>query len=600
MRQQDQHSLMVQAYLLFLILAITIGLFVWGYWRYDFVALLSLMTLVFLGVIPTSNAFIGFGNPAVITVACVMVITRAITQTGIVDDVVKRLLPLTDNLISHIAILCLTTAILSAFMNNVGALALMMPVAIQSAIKTKRSPSLILMPLAFSSVLGGLTTAIGTPPNLLISAYKEKITGSAFAMFDFTPVGLTVAIVGTLFIAILGWRLVPIRIKYHKSNEDLYQIKDYITEILIPEHSPTVGMTRQQLECLIEGDFSIIGLIRGRRKRLAIAPDEVIQSKDVLMIEASHEDLQSLLKAGKFELVGGEIISPERLRGDDIAIIEAVVPPGSRVEQRSWQRMRIRSRYRINLLAIARSGQAFKKRLNHVNLRGGDVLLLQGFADNLQDTIVSLGLLPLAERGIEVGFRRKALVPIIIFGAAIILSALQILEVQIAFSGALVLLVLFNVLPMRQVYRYIDWSIIMLLAAMIPIGGALQSTGATNIIVNGVLSLAGNGMAPWFILLVLMFITMTLSDIMNNAATAVVMAPIAVGLGQALHMDINAFLMAVAISASCSFLTPISHQNNTLVMGPGGYKFFDYLKLGLAIEALVLIISIPILYFYWL
>lgn len=590
---------MLDAYLLFLILALTLAMFIWGYYRYDTVALMSLLALVILGVIPPGQAFSGFSNPAVITVAAVMAITSAITQTGLVEILLGYLMPLFRLPILHIGIICLIAAFLSAFMNNVGALALMMPLAIQSAINAKISPSKVLMPLSFASVLGGMTTKIGTPPNLLVSSFKLQATGSSFAMFDFIPVGISVCMVGLIYITLFGWRYIPERRKPEKSSEDLYQIQDYISEIKIPTGSPVVGMTREKLENLIEGDFSILGMIRKRKKHLVISPDEKLIEGDVLIIEASHEDLNSLLLKGKLELVHGDIISPESLRGEEISTMEAVVTPGSRMDGRSWQRSRIRSNYRINLLAIARSGKSFKNRLNHVNLNIGDVVLVQGHTENLQENIVNLGLVPLAERPINVGFKRRTLLPLLIFLAGIIAASTQLIAISVCFVAVVVAMVVFNIMPMRRVYQSIDWSIVVMLGALIPLGDALKSTGAAELIGQGLLSLAGTD-HPAVILALLLFLTMTLSDVMNNAATAVVMSPIAVNLANTMHMNIDAFLMAVAIGASCSFLTPISHQNNTLIMGPGRYKFFDYLVLGIPVEIIVLCTAIPTLIYFWL
>ncbi len=590
---------MLEPVLVLLVLCATIALFIWGYWRYDTVALISLIALVVLGLIPPSEAFIGFSNPAVVTVATVMVITRTIGQTGLVELVVQHITPIIAHPVLHIGTLCFITAFLSAFMNNVGALALMMPVALHSAKQVKLSPSTILMPLSFASVLGGLTTAIGTPPNLLLSAYKEEITGHAFSMFDFTPVGLSLAIIGLLFISLIGWRLIPIRVKANKADEDKFPIKDYISEVIIPEGSPLIGKTRRELEQIAKGDFVILGFIRGRRKRLFIPSDELLQAKDVLIIEASHDDLHELLQSGKLELVGGEIIQSEVLKNEDISLVEAVVPPGSRSESRSWQRMRIRSRLNINLLAIARGGRSFRNRLNHVNLKAGDVVLLQGKSETLSENILNLGLVPLAERDINVGFRRKMLLPLLIFLGAIFIAAVGLLPVAVSFTAAVVLMVICNLLPMRQVYKSIDWSIITLLAAMIPIGGAMQSSGATQLLGQGLITLSGPH-STIFIITLLLLVTMTLSDVMNNAATAVVMAPVAGSIANTLHLPIDPFLMSIAVGASCSFLTPISHQNNTLVMGPGGYKFFDYLRLGIPIELMMLIFSVPLIYYIWL
>lgn len=589
---------MFQIYTLFLVLAITLTLFISGWRRYDIVASLALLTLVLLGIIPSSEAFVGFSNPAVITVVCVMIITQTITQTGIVDQLINKLTAGYTSFNLYIAGLTLIAGVLSAFMNNVGALALVMPVAIQTASKIKVSPSMVLMPIAFGSILGGLTTAIGTPPNLLISAYRQQVTGHPFAMFDFTPVGFWVALTAIIFIIIIGWRLLPKSRKAPIQSEARYQIQDYISEVTIPNQSPMVGKTRKQLEQLIQGDINIIGLIRRKTKHLAIAAEEILQAKDILIIEASHEDLQSLLNTGKLERIGEELIYPERLRSEEISLIEAVVPQNSRVEGRSWQRMRIRSRMHINLIALSRQGRPLKKRLNRVNLRAGDVILLQGETVNLAENTINLGLIPLAEPRIQRRLHYKVFLSLLIFFIAIVLSALQVLEVQIAFAGTVVLLTVLNVIPIRKMYAHIDWPVIVLLAAMIPIGNALQSTGGTELIAQGFFKIAG-ATPPILIIVLLLIITMTLSDVMNNAATAVVMAPIAVSIAQTMNVSIDPLLMAVAVGASSAFLTPIGHQNNTLVMGPGGYKFQDYIRLGLPVELIVIVVGAPTILWFW-
>lgn len=586
-----------ESYIILVVLVITMALFIWGYWRYDVVAIIALMISVAVGAVPFNRVYTGFSNPAVITVACVMIISAAITHSGAMSFIVKRISRVGKSQILHVASLTLITAILSAFMNNVGALALMMPVAIQSAIKNKRSPSFILMPIALGSAMGGLTTLIGTPPNLLISSYRERLTAEPFSMFAYAHVGFFVALVGVIFIALIGWRLLPRKRKTPQQAEDLFQVQDYITEIKISDGSPTAGATVRELEKLIEGDFVIIGLIRNKKKRLVLPPSYVLKTDDILIVESSTKDLEELLQAGKLELVGGEKISSDILKSNNVALIEAVVPPGTRIENRSSQSIHLRARYRINLLAVAREGKPFKERLHQVNLRAGDVVLLQGPTDVLQENVASLGFLPLVERHLEVG-RRRAFVPLLIFVCAIILTAMGMIPVQVAFGGAVLVMILLRTIPLRFVYDSIEWPIIVLLAAMIPIGEALQTTGGTALIAHGIIGLTQH-LAPIYILGLLLIVTMTVSDFMNNAATAVVMAPIAGSIAQTLHASMDPFLMAVAIGASCSFLTPIGHQNNTLVMGPGGYKFIDYIRIGLPLEILVIIVSLPLIPWAW-
>ena len=588
---------MHSAYILLALIGFALILFIWGKWRFDLIAVLSLIIGVILHLVPVDSAFTGLANPAVITVACVMIITRAINDTGIVEFIVNKLTPLTKHPVSHIGSLCLITSFLSAFMNNVGALALMMPVAIKTAKDNKRSPSLILMPLAFASAMGGLMTSIGTPPNLLISAFRQKTLGQPFTMFDFSPIGVSLAILGVVFVSVIGWRLLPHRHSDTKNQEDLFKIEDYITEVRIDKQSTIIDKSIYEVTKSLNLDIQILGLIRRGQKRLVVPQSEKLLLGDILIIEISTSELQDFLKATATNLVA-EKVSPELLRSDRIRLMEAVVPAGSRVEGRSSANLRLRYRYKTNLLAISREGSPFRNRLNQVNLRAGDIVLLQGEEGSLQEVITRLGFLPLVERGVDIKPKPSAWLSLLIFAIAIVVAAIGWLPIQIAFVAVILAYVFFNVLPIRTVYDSIDWPIIILLAAMIPLGQAMQSSGGTLLITEQILGLATH--LPHYLLIgLLMLITMTLSDFMNNAATAVVMAPIALSLANALHVHADPLLMTVAVGASCSFLTPIGHQNNTLVMGPGGYKFYDYIRLGLPLEILVLALGVPLILMLW-
>lgn len=585
-----------QPFILLSIIVITIYLFLRGFWRYDIVALFALVLSILTGIVPVKNAFSGFSNPAVITVGCIMVITAAISQSKVLDYMVMKAEHYFHGTTMHIASLTFISAALSAFMNNVGALALMMPIAIQTSIKSERSPSLILMPIAFGSVLGGLVTAIGTPPNLLISDYRQEVAGHAFNMFDFTPVGIVVAITGVLFISLIGWRLVPARIKSSKA-EEFFQISDYITEIKVPAKSPYIDKTVADLYEGIKADFELIAISHNGSKKFALRENDVIREDDILIVEAAHSALEDVLTAGKFKLAGDKPFTSKQLTSTDITILEAVVPPDSNIEGRSAKSMRLRVRYGINLLALSREGISMRKKLNDIKLNAGDVVLLQGNIETLQETIVSLGFLPLAEREIKLG-SNKTFLPIAFFFIAILLAATQTLTISVAFMIAVLAIFIFNVMPVRMLYQSIDWSVLLLLGAFIPIGGAIQTTGASTIIANLFLIIAGS-YSPVLALIVLMIVTMTLSDLLNNVATAVLMAPIAANLAISAHVSIDPYLMAVAIGASCSFLTPVAHQNNTMVMGPGGYHFFDYARLGLPLEILILCVAIPMILYVW-
>ncbi|HAZ7573422.1 SLC13 family permease [Legionella sp. PATHC032] len=588
---------MYQPYLLFGILILSLVLFIWNYWRYDFVALFALALSVLTGLVPFNKAFSGFSNPAVITVGCVMMLTYAITQSGILNNPFVKLKKFSKKTSLQVGLYSGISAFLSAFMNNVGALGIMMPIAIHSFTELKKSPSIILMPIAFCSVLGGVITAIGTPPNLLISNFRNQVLGAPYNMFDFTPVGLPVAVMGVLFISLIGWKLIPVRAKYSKSG-DSFQISDYMTEVKVPETSSLCEKTVKEFLEMTKANFELIAVVHDGKKKFAYTEDTIIHCNDILIIEASPEDLKNILDSNGLILAGNKPLTSKELYDSDIITMEAVVLPDTSIEGQSASMMRFRSRYKINLLAISREELSFRKKLIDIRFAAGDVVLLQGNAATLRETIVDLGLLPLAERDINLHLTQKKFLPIICFALSIILASLQILPLDFSFMLAVLVLILFKAIPTHNLYRTIDWSVLLLLAALIPVGEALQTTGAADLIANGFMKIAGQ-YSPIFALLAILVITMTLSDLLNNAATALIMAPIAIKIAQSSHVNVDSFLMAVAIGASCSFLTPIAHQNNTMVMGPGRYRFSDYFRLGLPLELIVIAVSIPTILWMW-
>ena len=586
--------------------------FVWERWRYDVVAFVALLVAVVLGVVPAAGAFAGFGHPATITVAAVLVVSRALSNAGAIDLVARTLRPAARTVTSHVAALSGAAAALSGFINNVGALALFMPVAIETARKAGRSPATVLMPLSFGSILGGLVTLIGTPPNIIIAAYRGTIGEEPFAMFDFAPVGLPIAVVGVAFVALVGWRLIPSQRRAARPAEAMFDIGDYVGEARVPEDSKAVGKAVFELDDVThETDALIVGLIRGARRILAVRRER-IQAGDLLLIEAAPEALGKLSAALGLDLVAdpadeagadgeaGGKAEPRSisLRSDDVAVSEAVVGPRSRVAGRTAETIHFRRRYGANLLAVSREGRPYRDRLSSFRFEVGDVLLLQGDAERLPGIIATLGCLPLAERRLHVGRPRQAGMATGIFAAAILTAAFGLVSFPVALALAAAAMVVANIVPARELYDDIDWPVVVLLGALIPVGGALESTGATGLVAGAILSLAGDASAV-VVLTLLMVVTMTLSDVMNNAATAVVAAPIGVAIAGQLGVSPDPFLMAVAVGASCAFLTPIGHQNNTLIMGPGGYRFGDYWRVGLPLEIIIVAMGIPLILWAW-
>jgi di/tricarboxylate transporter len=583
--------------LAFAILGATLIGFVWGRWRYDVVAVFALLAVVLTGLVAPEKAFDGFAHPAVITVAAVLVISRGLQNAGIVDVVAKLIAPLRGRENLQIAAQCSAAAALSSFMNNVGALALMLPVALRNAYRDNYPPAKSLMPLAFASLLGGMTTLIGTPPNIIVSSFRAQQGDDGFAMFDFTPVGVAVAAAGLIFLATLGWRCLPF--ENRKSGEDsAFKIEGYVAEADVPEKAKAVGLTIADIERLANDDITIVGLIRDKRWRLVPAGHARIQAGDILVLRGDTGGLKTAIDEAGLKLAADREIHRDDLKSDEIDVIEAVVNPDSRIIARTPISMRLRTVYGVNLLAIARQGHRVAERLSDVRFQSGDVLLLQGPAERMPEILSELGLLPLAERSIGIGRPRRLLLAGGVFGAAIAATVAGHLPVHVAFTAAAALMVATNVVKPGELYSSIDWPVIVLLAAMFPLGAALETTGGAALVADGILH-ATDGLNVIWVLLVLLVGTMFLSDVINNNATAVIMAPIALTLASRLSVNADAFLMAVAIGASSAFLTPIGHQSNTLVMEPGGYRFGDYWRMGLPLEIVIVAVGLPMLLLVW-
>ncbi len=645
-------------WLIFGILGTTIVLFLFGRWRHDLIALLSLLACVVAGLIPSAEAFAGFAQPAVITVAAVLVLSHGLQKTGAVEAMAQRVLPDSKNPLIALAALTLVGAMLSAFMNNVGAMALLMPIAMQHASRQGIPPGKVLMPLAFGTILGGMTTLIGTPPNMIVAGFRAEHTGSGFAMFDFTPVGLGVALGGVIFAVLCSRWLVPHR---EQGNADSFDTGTYLTEVRIGDNANLVDKTLREAEQLLEDDDAqIVGMVRNDFRVTAPLPGRRLHVGDILVIEADPESLGSTLTRLGLKLE--ESVKPEeaeeaeeaehtddddskeeedaettsssdsatdtsasstdisrvrpglndsesieqtaepkktkRNNDDEIVIQELVVQPNALLLGLTATDLQIRSRFGINLLAISRRGHRTVKRLRWTELQAGDVILMQGPPEAIAGFAMEYQCIPLAQRQILIPNKRKAWTALGIMLVAVAVAATGFLPAALAFTAGVDAFMMTRVVPVRGIYDGIDWPIIVLLGALMPMAAAMASTGAADLLAQGLLNQLAQGNAIIALTLTLI-ITMTLSDFMNNAATAAVMCPIAISIAAQLGVDADSFLMAVAIGASCAFLTPIGHQNNTLILGPGGFRFSDYWRLGLPMEILVVLISIPLLLLFW-
>lgn len=606
-----------------LILGMVVGLFLWGKWRHDLVAVSALVACVWSGLVSPEAAFSGFGHPAVITVACMLIMSKALQVSGAVEVLARYAIPAKAGQVVSLAALMGVGALLSGFMNNVGAMALLMPIALKVAHRLSIPPGRMLMPLAFGTILGGMTTLIGTPPNLIVSGFRADMADGrgAFAMFDFAAIGVPVAVLGVVFIALVGWRFVP---KRQAEGLEGFDTAAYLTEARVLEGGASDGKTLAEVEKVIENvGAQVVGLVRNEMRISAPNPQRTLRAGDILVIETDADTLSTLLSSLGMKLeesvrpadveaeeqIGDEKASAkdkdkkkdsEKPRGDaaEVVLVELVVLPGPILSGRSASDISLRTRYGLNLLAVSRQGNRSVERLRSMQWKPGDILLLQGPPGAIAEFASDTGCVPLAERDLLIPNKRKAIQASLIMLAAVAAAALGLMPASIAFLAGALFTLLLRALPLRHLYDAIDWPVIILLGALFPLANAMQTTGAADLIARGLMDSVAQGNAVVALALVLL-VTMFLSDLMNNAATAAVMCPVAIGSATALGVNADPFLMAVAIGASCAFLTPIGHQNNTMILGPGGFRFGDYWKLGLPLEVLVVAVSLPLLLIVW-
>jgi di/tricarboxylate transporter len=585
--------------ILFTLLFFVFVFLIWGRWRYDLVAFSALLIAAALGVIPAHDAFSGFGHPAVVVIALVLIVSRGLSNSGAIDLLSRYLISGSRKLAAHIGIMAGFAAILSAVMNNVAALALLMPLDVQAAAKAKRSPALSLMPLSFASILGGMITLIGTPPNIVIAEYRKSVLGEPYQMFDFAPVGLAVAIVGVAYVALIGWRLIPVARGQHDTAKELSHLGDYLAEAKVTEKSTAIGQKVRDLDGITaEHEVEIVGLIRRGERQPGMARRVEIRKNDVLVLKAAPEGIEAIVGALDLQYARKNNTEGGVFTSDDAALLELVVPQGARIDGRSAHSLRLMYRHGVTLLGVSRQGKRFTKRVQDLEIQAGDILLLLGNNKKLDDIANWLGCLPLAERGLQITQRKKSGLAVGIFATAVILASFGLLYLPVALGIAVILMVLTGIMPLRQIYESVEWSVIVLLGSMIPIGMALEASGGTGLIASGIVN-AASDLSPAMVMVILMIVTMTLSDVMNNVATAVIAAPIGFNIANALDVNPDPFLMCVAVAASCAFLTPIGHKNNTLILGPGGYRFGDYWRMGLPLEILVIVIGAPMILWVW-
>ncbi len=581
----------------FLILGGTMLLFIWGRLRYDMVAILSLLAALAAGIVSPEAAFRGFSDEIVIIVGSALVVSGAIERSGLVESLIARATRGMKGLGAQILVLAGSTALLSALVKNIGALAMLMPSALNLSRRTHGQPSRLLMPMSFGALLGGLITLIGTSPNIIVSRVREEISGQPFGMFDYAPVGLGLTVAGLAFLA-FGYRLLPANRRPAPSLGETLDITDYATEARVAEGSAAVGETIAAFRARTNGEVQITGLFRDEDRKAIPFPDAVLRAGDLLILEGEPEALERAISRFGLDLEGHDRAAASQSPEGDVGVIEAVVETNSPLAGETPARMLLHESHGVNLIAVSRRGERLTERLRDLTLLPGDVIVLQGPLEILPERLVELGCLPLAERRIALGNARQRWLPVAILAAAMVSTAAGWVPVAVAFFAAAGLIMLSGALPPRDAYNHVQWPILIMIGALIPVSDALRTTGGTDL-VAGWLSATAAGLPAWGAVALILAAAMSVTPFLNNAATVLVMAPIAAQFAQGLGYRPEAFLMATAVGAGCDFLTPIGHQCNTLVLGPGGYKFGDYARLGAPLSLIVLVVGVPLILMVW-
>jgi di/tricarboxylate transporter len=583
--------------LAFAVIGGMMAMFIWGRFRYDLVAGLALLVAVLVGVVPYDQAFSGFSNDILMIVGAALLVSAAVTRSRVIEAILQPVAPHIDSVRAQLIVLVTVTTVLSAFVKNIGALAMMLPVAYQLAKRSKVSPSVFLMPMAFGSLLGGLATLIGTSPNIIVSSLRQQLTGKPFAMFDFAPVGAGLALVGVVFLA-FAYRLLPQDRKGSATAGESIDIDDYVTEGRVGPKSTLLGETFRTLRKKLAKGVAVNAIMRGGRKK-PLTPDTVIEENDRVILEGEAEGLEETVASAGLELAG-EKRTPrtEKTADAEVASYEAVIAARSLLIGKSAGRLALHERFNVNLIAVSRSGERLKTRLRDIKLRAGDVILLQGPMAEMPEVLRELGCLPLATRAIHLTSVRRGLVPVAVLVAAMILAGTGKLPVGIAFFGAAIAVVLFGALSLREAYESVEWPLLVMLGALIPVSDAIRTTGGAELIADFLAGVA-QVLPAYGALALILVAAMALTPFLNNAATVLVMAPIAASFADRLGFQPEAFLIAVAVGAGCDFLTPIGHQCNLLVMGPGGYRFGDYARLGAPLSLLVVLVGVPLILWVW-
>ena len=575
--------------LAFALLGSTVAAFAWGRLPYDLIALTSLGIGLIVGIVPANHAFEGFSDDVVVIIAAALVVSAAIARSGVIEAAMRPIMAKLKTTAIQVPVLSACCMALSMVTKNVGALAVFMPVAIQLCRRNKTPVSAVLMPMAFSAMLGGIVTLVGTAPNILIAKVRADVTGKPFGLFDFTPVGLTVALAGLVFVS-FAWGLLPRGRRGASGLEAAFNLEDYTAEANVPATSLVVGRTIADLEAMAEGDVQVAMVIRERFRRFPPRADSLVREDDLLLLRGEPSDLDRLVARADLRLAGSA--------SGEAKIVEGVITADSSLVGRTLSQAQLEERFQISVMAVSRSGKRIAQRLTTVRLRAGDVIVLRSASPQMGDTLGELRILPLAHRSITLGRDARSIWPVVVLAIAMGLVAAHVLSVGVAFFLAAIVMLLMRTMTMHEAYETVEWHVLILLGALIPITHALSATGGTALLANLVLSVVQGLPGPWALCFILV-ITLIVTPFLHNAPTVLIMGPLAASVATKLGYDVDPFLMAVALGAGCDFLSPLGHQCNTLVMGPGGYRFADYPRLGAPLSLIVILVGLPMILLVW-
>lgn len=581
--------------LAFALMGGTVGLFVWGKLRYDLVAVLGLVVGVLIGVIPEKQMFSGFSNDLIWIIASVLVLSAAIARSGMIERAFTPIMSRLGHPRLQIPVFAGAVMLLSMVTKNIGALAIMMPMAMQTARKTGTPVSRLLMPMSFASLLGGLVTLVGTSPNLIVSGVRQSILGQPYQFFDFAPVGLGICVAGFAFLFLSQFVFRIDRTPPPSVEEALESVR-FVTELSIPDDSEWIGKPFAELDALGTPEVDVVSIV-GAPKKGKPAAGYKLQGGDHVICEGEEAALEKFAATAALGLVG-ERHRAEDEAADEVKVIEGVIAQQSKLVGKTPAGARIHEQYGVSLLAVSREGANLNTELRATSLKAGDVVIFKAGEGAIAEAFADLHVLPLSERSLALGVKRFGFAPLTALAAAVFAIGMGWAPPHVALAAAAVLVLLLRVMSMAEAYQSVDGPLLVLLAALIPISEAIDKTGGAALIATPLAHVLGP-LPPYLAVATLILVGMAVTPFLNNAATVLIVAPIAAAVAKNLGANPDAYLMAVAIGAGCDFLTPIGHQCNTLVMGPGGYRFGDYWKLGLPLSVIVVLVATPIIVMVW-